>query len=43
VAISQLRRGQPIAMIPAELDKFVAPAHSCQVATLVPDGPHVVR
>jgi hypothetical protein len=43
VAISQLRRGQPIAMLPAEPDKFVAPAHTCRVATLAPDGPHVVR
>jgi Pyridoxamine 5'-phosphate oxidase len=42
VAISQQRRGRSIAMTPAELDEFLAQAHTCRVATLAPDGPHVV-
>ena len=42
MAISQQRRGRSIAMTPAELDEFLAQAHTCRVATLTPDGPHVV-
>ncbi len=42
VAISQQRRGRSIAMTPAELDEFLGRAHTCRVATLAPDGPHVV-
>ena len=42
VAISQQRRGRSIAMTPAELDEFLTQARTCRVATLAPDGPHVV-
>src|SRR5450631_2996895 len=42
VAISQQRRGRSIAMTPAELDDFLAQARTCRVATMGPDGPHVV-
>ncbi len=42
MAISQQRRGRSIAMTPAELDEFLAQARTCRVATLAPDGPHVV-
>ena len=39
VAISQQRRGRSIAMTPAELDEFLARAHTCRVATLAPAWP----
>jgi len=42
VADAQQRRGRSIAMTPAELDDFLAQAHTCRVASLAPDGPHVV-
>jgi hypothetical protein len=42
VAAAQQRRGRSIAMTPAELDEFLAQARTCRVATLAPNGPHVV-
>lgn len=42
MAAAQQRRGRSIAMTPAELDDFLAQARTCRVATLAPDGPHVV-
>ena len=42
MAGAQQRRGRSIAMTPAELDEFLAQARTCRVATLAPDGPHVV-
>ncbi len=40
--IQQQRRGQSIAMTPAELDEFLAAERTCRVASTGPDGPHVV-
>ena len=42
MADAQQRRGRSIAMTPAELDDFLAQARTCRVASLAPDGPHVV-
>ena len=39
---AQQRRGRSIAMTAAELDGFLAQARTCRVASLAPDGPHVV-
>lgn len=40
-ALARQRRGQRIAMSPSELDAFLEREHTCRVATIGPDGPHV--